>query len=98
MAEKKEPVVKKFVKNFKKNQENGARKTVLEDLFYDFNRSRVEVYKMNFVRGIMIGAGTVIGGTIVIGLLVWILTILGNFIPPLDDFLDGITNSLQGKG
>ncbi len=77
------------------NQEKSARRTVLEDLFYDFHRSRVQVYKMNFIRGIMLGAGTVIGGTLVIALLVWILSLLANVVPPLDDFFTGVSSTLQ---
>ena len=85
MAKKdeKQSLLKKVTTKFQKSQEDGARKKVLEDLFYDFNRSRVQIYKMNFVRGIMMGAGTVIGGTVVIALLVWMLSILANFVPPL---------------
>lgn len=79
----------------KHNNERGARQSVIEDLFYDFNRSRVQVYKMNFVRGILFGAGSVIGGTVVIALIVWILSLLGNVIPPLGDFFDGVSNTLD---
>lgn len=79
----------------KRDQENGARKAVLEDLFYDFNRSRVQIYKMNFVRGIMLGAGTVIGGTLIIALLVWVLSLLSNVIPPLGDFFESASQTLQ---
>lgn len=91
----KQGFIEKLKHKVQKNNENGSRKRVLEDLFYDFNRSRVQIYKMNFFRGIFLGAGTVIGGTVVIALLVWLLTFLGNFIPPLDDFFNGITSSLQ---
>lgn len=57
----------------KKDNERGARENLIEDLFYDFNRSRVQVYKMNFVRGIFFGLGSVLGGTVLIALLAWIL-------------------------
>jgi len=90
--------IKRFFARLKKsvqqNNERGARQTVLEELFYDFNRSRVQIYKMNFVRGIMFGAGSVIGGTVVIALIVWILSLLGSFIPPLGDFFDGLSQML----
>ncbi|MES2875911.1 MAG: DUF5665 domain-containing protein [Patescibacteria group bacterium] len=79
----------------KENNERGARQAVLEDLFYDFNRSRVQIYKMNFVRGILFGAGSVIGGTVVIALLVWALSLLGNVVPPLGEFFDGISTTLD---
>ncbi len=86
---------KRFKKSVKENNERGARQAVLEDLFYDFNRSRVQIYKMNFVRGILFGAGSVIGGTVVIALLVWALSLLGNVVPPLGEFFDGISTTLD---
>jgi hypothetical protein len=89
--------VNKVKSSFKQSQEEGARRAVLEDLFYDFNRSRAEIYKMNFVRGIFLGAGTVIGGTLIIALLVWVFSLLGNVIPPLGDFFDGVSNTLQSE-
>lgn len=81
----------------KAGNEEGARKSALEDLFYDFNRSRVQIYKMNLFRGIFFGAGSVIGGTVVIAILVWVLSMLGNVIPPLGDFFDGVTNTIQSS-
>lgn len=79
----------------KKGNEQGSRENLIEELFHDFNRSRVQVYKLNFVRGIFFGAGTVIGGTVIIGLFVWLLSLLGNIIPPLGSFFDAITASLE---
>lgn len=87
--------VKSVVNSVKAGNERGARGSVIEELFYDFNRSRVQVYKMNFVRGILFGAGSVIGGTVVIGLLIWMLSLLGNVIPPLGDFFEGVSDTLQ---
>lgn len=68
-----ESMVKKASKKIKEGNERGSRASMLEELFYDFNRSRVEIYKMNFVRGIFFGLGSVLGGTVVIALLAWIL-------------------------
>ena len=85
----------KIKTKLKSGSEQGARRAVLEDLFYDFNRSRVQIYKMNFVRGILFGAGSVIGGTVVIALLVWVLSLLGHVFPPLGDFFNGTTEILE---
>ena len=87
--------VKKTLQKFQSSQEKSARASMLEDLFYDLHRSREQIYKMNFIRGILLGAGSVIGGTVVIALLVAALTWLGNFIPPLGNFFDTITTSLE---
>jgi len=88
-------IVERIKRSVKKNGEKGSRKKILEELFYDLNRSRAQIYKLNFVRGLFFGAGTVIGGTLVIALLVWLLTFLGSFIPPLDDFFNSITRILK---
>lgn len=89
--------IKSMAKSVKANNEQSARRAVLEDLFYDFNRSRVEVYKMNFVRGLMLGSGTVLGGTVLIAVLIWILSLLGSVIPPLGDFFDGVTSTIESS-
>lgn len=54
--------------------ERGSQRALLEQLFYDFNRSRSRVYWMNFFRGIFFGVGSVIGGTLVVAILVSILS------------------------
>lgn len=89
--------LKKISNVIKKNNERDARTSLIEELFYDFNRSRAQVYLVNFVRGLFFGAGSVIGGTLIIGLVIWLLTIAGNVIPPLGSFFDGITNTLQSR-
>jgi len=88
-------IVEKLKKNVKKNNEKGARRAVLEDLFYDFNSSRAEVYKMNFFRGIFLGFGTVIGGTLVVALIVWILTLLADIPGGTGDFIQYIVDTVQ---
>ncbi len=91
--------VKKFLKKIKRSQaesaERSARRTLIEELFYDFHRSRAQVYVMNLIRGIMFGAGSVIGGTLVIALLIWVLSLLANVITPLDGLFNGISSTLE---
>lgn len=76
------------------DNERGARQAIIEDLFYDFHRSRARVYKMNFVRGLFFGLGSVLGGTVLIALLIWVLTLLGH-IPGIGDAIHQVTQSLQ---
>lgn len=66
------------MKKIKSENERGSRASFIEELFYDFNRSRVQIYKMNFVRGIFFGFGSVIGGTVVIAILAWVLGFFAN--------------------
>lgn len=87
--------LQKVTDKLKADNERGARTAVIEDLFYDFNRNRHQVYWMNFVRGIFFGVGSVIGGTVVIALIVWILAHLSGFFPGLHDVFQTLMSSLQ---
>lgn len=85
-------LVKKVVNRVKKDNEKGARTAILEDLFYDFNRNRHQVYLMNFVRGIFFGVGSAVGATVVVALAVGLLNLftdlpggIGNFIQSIID-------------
>lgn len=91
---------KKVVEKIKESNENSARRAILEDLFYDFNRSRKQIYWMNFQRGIFFAVGSVIGGTLVIALILWVLSLLvdlpggvGNFVKSIVD----VVNSHQSS-
>ena len=79
----------------KDNGEYAARKKVLDELFQDFNRSRGQVYKMNFIIGILFGLGSVLGGTVVLAILIWFFSILGQFIPGIGDVFKGISQLLK---
>jgi hypothetical protein len=89
--------VKKLATAVKEDQLKGAPRAVLEDLFDDFYRHRKQVYWMNFIRGIVFGFGTVIGGTIMVALLLWILSLL-NYIPFLEGIVDAAQESLKNRG
>lgn len=86
-----------MAKRVKKENELGARRAVLEDLFYDFHSSRKEVFAMNFVRGIFFGVGSVLGGTIVVALVVWLLSWLTDIPGGFGDFIQYIVNVVQGS-
>ena len=60
----KKSAAKRAAEKIKKDNENGARQAVIEDLFFDFHRSRVQIYWMNFWRGIFFGIGSVVGVTL----------------------------------
>lgn len=81
----------------KKDNENGARKAILEDLFYDFHKSRRQVYLMNFVRGLFFGVGSVVGGTIVIGLIIWLLSQLVDLPGGIGNFVQYIVDLVQKR-
>lgn len=87
--------IKKVAAKIKGDNERGARQNLIEELFYDFNRSRVQVYKMNFFRGIFFGLGSVLGGTIVVALIIWMLSLLTDIFPMLSDFFNGVSNTIE---
>lgn len=97
MAEKKRPPLKRAWHRVKKDNERGAREALIEELFYDFNRNRQQVYLMNFIRGIFFGLGSLIGGTIVIALIIWILSLLGGAFPALDNLFENLSRLLESK-
>lgn len=66
---------KSLAEQVKTDQAKGSASAVLEELFNDFHRNRKEVYVMNLIRGIFFGFGSVIGGTLMIALLVWVLSL-----------------------
>jgi hypothetical protein len=87
-------IVKKAASEIKKGNERGARQALLEDLFYDFNRSRGEIYKMNFIRGIFFGLGSVIGGTVIIALALWLMSFFVD-IPGIGHSVEQLQNTLE---
>lgn len=78
-----------------KDNETGARRAILEDLFYDFHSSRKQVYAMNFVRGMFFGFGSIIGGTLVVALIVWILSLLADIPGGTGDFIQYVVDTVQ---
>ena len=75
-------------------QESDAKKVVLEELFNDIYHNRKLIYKVNFIRGIVFGAGSVLGGTIVIALIVWILSLFVNA-PLVGEFFEGARDTIN---
>ena len=88
-------LVKKVAGRIKKDNEKGARTAILEDLFYDFNRYRHQVYIMNFVRGIFFGVGSALGATVVIGLLVALLNFFTDLPGGIGGFIQSIIDAMN---
>lgn len=88
-------LLKKAKHKIATDNERGARQNLIEDLFYDFHRSRKQVYAMNFIRGIFFGLGSVLGGTVVVALIVWTLSTTVDIFPPLAKFINGIIEAMQ---
>lgn len=87
----------RLARKVKTDNETGARRAVLEDLFYDFNSSRVSIYWTNFVRGIFFGLGSVLGGTLVVALVIWLLSFLSDVPGWFGEFIEYIVNIVQNE-
>ncbi len=93
MAEEKKK--KGIVHSIKQDNANGARRALLEELFQDFHRNRREIYTMNLIRGFYFGLGTVIGGTLFLELVLWVLNLFIGWFPALNDLLGGFNEILK---
>jgi len=90
-------MIKKALTKVKVDNENGARKAIIEDLFYDFHKSRRQVYLTNFIRGIFFGVGSVVGGTLVIAIVVWLLSLLVDIPGGVGDFVQYIVDVVRKR-
>lgn len=92
----KKSVVKKAVDKTKEDNERGARHDLIEELFYDFHQSRKQVYLMNFIRGLFFGFGSVLGGTILVAIAVWIMSQFVDW-PGIGDYFESLRDTLQTR-
>ncbi|HEU4830856.1 MAG TPA: DUF5665 domain-containing protein [Candidatus Saccharimonadales bacterium] len=81
-------LLKKAKNRIKTDNERGARHQLIEELFYDFSASHKEVYWINFVRGIFFGFGTVLGGTVLVAIIIWILGQFFDWLPLTQQIID----------
>ncbi len=87
----------KTTKKVKSHFEKSARVNVIEELFYDFNRNRAQVYWMNFTRGIFFGLGTILGSTVIIAIIIWTLSQFTNWFPATGQYLERLIEALQAR-
>ena len=90
-------MIKKALTKVKKDNEDGARKAVIEDLFYDFHKSRKQIYLMNFIRGIFFGVGSVLGGTLVIAIVLALLSLLVDIPGGVGDFIQYVIDTVNNN-
>ena len=87
---------RRLFSRMKSDQAKGAQKTMLEELFNDYYIRRRDVYKMNFFRGIFFGLGSVLGGTVVVALIIWLLSLFVDF-PLVGSLLQDVKNSIHTR-
>ncbi|KKS65347.1 hypothetical protein A3A14_02695 [Candidatus Daviesbacteria bacterium RIFCSPLOWO2_01_FULL_43_38] len=62
---------------------------IRQHLSANLGRERREIMLANFLGGLAWGFGTVIGATVVVALLLWIMQVV-NIVPFVGDFVSGI--------
>lgn len=97
MTKKHNNIFTRVAQRLHDDNEKGSRQALLEELFNDFNRNRYEIYKINFFRGIFFGFGSLLGGTMLIVLLVWVLNLTGQLVPSVAGFIDQILSVMQNS-
>lgn len=78
------------------DQERGASSAMVDELFYDLYKDRKRIYKINFFRGIFFGVGSVLGGTLVIAILVWLVSLFVN-LPVIGDTFRGVQDTIEQR-
>lgn len=73
----------------------GARRAIVEEMFNDMYDDRVNIYKMNFVRGLFFGFGSVLGGTLLVAITIAVLGQFVDWFPVLGDFINGILDAMS---
>lgn len=58
--------------------------------------NRNQSYKMSFIKGLVSGLGGVIGATIIVALLLWILSLLNN-VPLVGRFTERTQQTIQSE-
>ncbi|MGI9027961.1 MAG: DUF5665 domain-containing protein [Candidatus Saccharimonadales bacterium] len=76
----------------KRNHDDIAK--ALEILFATKYIDKKKLYFYNFLRGMAFSAGGVIGATLIIGLLIWVLSVFDN-IPVVGPLFEGTRKSIQ---
>ncbi|HEY1085469.1 MAG TPA: DUF5665 domain-containing protein [Candidatus Saccharimonadales bacterium] len=91
----KKSVVKKLAADVKRDNERGARVNLIEELFFDFNRSKSQVFWMNFQRGIFFGVGSLVGGTLVIVVFGWLLSSFVDLPGGVGEFVKNVLEAMN---
>ncbi len=86
-----------MAKNMKSTQEEQLELGKKLQQFYDSGYiNKKQTLLFSFYKGIASGFGVVIGGTIVIALLIWLLGLFDE-LPFLGDLVDSINRTIQSK-
>lgn len=66
----------------------------LEHIFEGGYLNHVRVYRINFLRGLFFGLGAALGGTLLIAIVVWLLSLFSE-IPLIGRFAETVRETIQ---
>ncbi|HTE58048.1 MAG TPA: DUF5665 domain-containing protein [Verrucomicrobiae bacterium] len=69
---------------------------MLETLYETGYARHRDVYKMSFIKGVVAGFGGVLGATILVALLLWIISLFDSA-PLIGPVLDGLRDTVKSK-
>lgn len=66
----------------------------IESVFESGYANHRRVYFINFTRGLFFGLGSVLGGTLVIAIVIWVLSLFTE-VPLLGEFFEKVRSSIE---
>ena len=85
---------KEHVKKVSGDQSKGAQRAMLEELFNDFYIERRKIYKMNFIRGLLFGTGSALGGALILAIVISLLSLFVD-IPVVGNYIKNIRGTVE---
>lgn len=81
-------------KNSDKDYEHLGR--MLANIYETGYVDRNQFYKMSFIKGVVTGFGGVVGATLVVGIVIWILSLL-NYVPLIEKVTDPLSETIRNS-
>lgn len=69
---------------------------MLENIYESGYIDHAKAYKMSFLKGVAAGFGGVIGATVVVALLLWVLSLL-HYVPLVNNITDNFRNTVESR-
>jgi hypothetical protein len=90
-SSKSDPKPKKAPEKFTKKHEEHVQK-----LYQESYKDRKRIYHVSFFRGIFFGLGSVIGGTIIIAIVIWLFSFLVD-LPGIGNFFRELIETINSR-